>query len=68
VLLARQGFGRHLIALEVVGFAVVGVAAAAWVFSIVRYPNVLARRRELVAAAGGFVCLLSVGELVLAAT
>jgi|SRR5581483_374267 uncharacterized membrane protein YidH (DUF202 family) len=75
-LLVRQGFSRHLISLTVVGFAVMGVAVAVWLLSILRYPrarelrgsSLVAGRRELVAAAAVFVGLLSVGNLVLAAT
>src|SRR5690349_17486232 len=76
VLLVREGVVRGLVGLTTAGLLVMGVGAAVWLLSILRYPsardlrasNVLAGDRRLVVAAAAFVALLSVGDLVLAAT
>jgi uncharacterized membrane protein YidH (DUF202 family) len=75
-LLAREGFTRHLAALTVGGFAVVGVAAATWMLSTSRYPaardrqagHLLAGRRHATLGATLFIVVLSLVELVLAVT
>jgi len=74
-LLAREGVTRDLLAFTVVGSAVIGVAVGIWALSIVRYRSALDLRqssliggRRRIAAASLFICVLSLVELVLAAT
>jgi uncharacterized membrane protein YidH (DUF202 family) len=72
-LLAREGLTRHLVALTGGGFAVVGVAAAAWMLSTSRYPaardrraeHLLAGRRHAALGATLFTVVLSLIDLAL---
>jgi uncharacterized membrane protein YidH (DUF202 family) len=75
-LIAKIGFARDLVPAIVAGFVVAGLGAAAWLLSFGRAPStsgpesryLIAGRRSLVPPAAVVVLVVSLVDLVLAAT